>query len=242
MSLPLPASTAPPPDPNVSVPIPSAPIPAGSLPLAAGPSSSAVGVTTNEQLTAAVLDLGKMMAGVHAFLLGPQPGVAPPPRGRSCRRRPTRSSGCLRPPRAPSTPTGCRRIAPRTPPRQHRRFPPAALPSRTSSFPPRRPRSHRGSPTSHRRCTPPRRRVRRSIRPLTSHRASAMGAFRRRVRSMEALTAQSSTAPLAGPRRLQPQRSAGLPRLPLLRRSARRFSSLEPTRSTSRRTTARLTR
>jgi hypothetical protein len=79
MSLPLPASTAPPPDPNVSVPIPSAPIPAGSLPLAAGPSSSAVGVTTNEQLTAAVLDLGKMMAGVHAFLLGPQPGVAPPP-------------------------------------------------------------------------------------------------------------------------------------------------------------------
>ncbi|KAF0924558.1 hypothetical protein E2562_010197 [Oryza meyeriana var. granulata] len=32
---------------------------------------------TNEQLTAAVLDLGRMMAGVHAFLLGPQPGVAP---------------------------------------------------------------------------------------------------------------------------------------------------------------------
>ncbi|KAF0909792.1 hypothetical protein E2562_000113 [Oryza meyeriana var. granulata] len=82
MSLPLPASTAPPPDPNVSVPIPSAPIPqtslpAGSLPLAAGASSSAVGVMTNEQLTAAVLDLGRMMAGVHAFLLGPQPGVAP---------------------------------------------------------------------------------------------------------------------------------------------------------------------
>ncbi|KAF0912809.1 hypothetical protein E2562_019025 [Oryza meyeriana var. granulata] len=82
MSLPLPASTAPPPDPNMSVPIPSAPIPqtslpAGSLPLAAGASSSAVGVMTNEQLTVAVLDLGRMMAGVHAFLLGPQPGVAP---------------------------------------------------------------------------------------------------------------------------------------------------------------------
>ena len=94
MSLPLPASTAPPPDPNVSVPIPSAPMPpsslpagslaltatsppAGSLPLAARASSSAVGVMTNEQLTVAVVDLGRMMAGVHAFLLGPQPGVAP---------------------------------------------------------------------------------------------------------------------------------------------------------------------
>jgi len=32
---------------------------------------------TNEQLTAAVVELGRMMAGVHAFLLGPQPGVAP---------------------------------------------------------------------------------------------------------------------------------------------------------------------
>jgi hypothetical protein len=65
------------------VPIPSAPIPqtylpAGSLPLAAGASSSAAGVMTNEQLTTAVLDPGRMMAGVHAFLLGPQPGVAPP--------------------------------------------------------------------------------------------------------------------------------------------------------------------
>ena len=82
MSLPLPASTAPPPDPNVSVPLPSAPIPqssmaAGSLPLAAGASSPAVGVMTNEQLTAAVVELGRLMAGVHAFLLGPQPGVAP---------------------------------------------------------------------------------------------------------------------------------------------------------------------
>jgi len=32
---------------------------------------------TNEQLTAAVLDLGKMVAGIHGFLLGPQPN--PPP-------------------------------------------------------------------------------------------------------------------------------------------------------------------
>jgi hypothetical protein len=83
MLLPLPAATTSRPDSNVSVPIPSAPIPqtylpAGSLPLAAGASSSAAGVMTNEQLTAAVLDLGRMMAGVHAFLLGPQPGVAPP--------------------------------------------------------------------------------------------------------------------------------------------------------------------
>ena len=88
MSLPLPAATTSPPNSNVSVPnvllsIPSTPIPqtdlpAGSLPLAAGASSSAAGVMTNEQLTMAVLDLDRMMAGVHAFLLGPQPGVAPP--------------------------------------------------------------------------------------------------------------------------------------------------------------------
>ena len=76
MSLPLPAATTSPPDSNVSVPIPSAPIPqtylpAGSLPLATWASSSAAGVMTNEQLTTAVLDLGRMMAGVRAFLLGP---------------------------------------------------------------------------------------------------------------------------------------------------------------------------
>ena len=41
------------------------------------PSSSAVGVMTNEQLTAAVLDLGKMVAGIHGFLLGPQPNPSP---------------------------------------------------------------------------------------------------------------------------------------------------------------------
>ena len=45
--------------------------------MTAGASSSAVGVMTNEQLTAAVLDLGKMVAGIHGFLLGPQPN--PPP-------------------------------------------------------------------------------------------------------------------------------------------------------------------
>jgi hypothetical protein len=32
---------------------------------------------TNEQLTAAILDLGKRMADVHALLLRPQQGVAP---------------------------------------------------------------------------------------------------------------------------------------------------------------------
>ena len=42
------------------------------------PSSSAVGVMTNEQLTAAVLDLGKMVAVIHGFLLGPQPNPPPP--------------------------------------------------------------------------------------------------------------------------------------------------------------------
>ena len=43
------------------------------LQMATGASSSAVGVMTNEQLTAAVLDLGKMVAEIHGFLLGPQP-------------------------------------------------------------------------------------------------------------------------------------------------------------------------
>jgi len=47
------------------------------LQMAAGASSSAVGVMTNEQLTAAVLDLGKMVAGIHGFLLGPQPNPLP---------------------------------------------------------------------------------------------------------------------------------------------------------------------
>jgi hypothetical protein len=50
----------------------------GSLSLNTGASSSAAGVMTNEQLTAAVLDLSKMMANIHAFLLGPQPGATPP--------------------------------------------------------------------------------------------------------------------------------------------------------------------
>ena len=36
--------------------------------MAAGASSSAVGVMTNKQLTAVVLDLGKMVAGIHGFL------------------------------------------------------------------------------------------------------------------------------------------------------------------------------
>jgi len=35
---------------------------------------------SNAELTAAVLDLGKMVAGIHAFLLGPQgPQPIPPP-------------------------------------------------------------------------------------------------------------------------------------------------------------------
>jgi hypothetical protein len=184
-------------------------------------------VMTNEQLTVAVLDLGRMMAGVHAFLLGPQPGVAPtppqpqlPPAPNPQQQLPSPTSGAVYPYGKP----------------------PAASPSRRSSSPTRRPRFHRGSPTSHRRSTPPRRHARWSIRPLTSQRALAMGAFRRRVRSMAALMAQSSTAPPSGPRRLQLQRLAGRPRLPLPRCSARRLSSLGPTRSTSRRTMARSTR
>jgi hypothetical protein len=47
------------------------------LQMAVGASSSAVGVMTNEQLTTAVLDLGKMVAGIHGFLLGPL--LNPPP-------------------------------------------------------------------------------------------------------------------------------------------------------------------
>ncbi|XP_066324005.1 uncharacterized protein [Miscanthus floridulus] len=237
MSLPLPASTAPPPDPNVSVPIPSAPmppsslatgslslaatsLPAGSLPLAARASSSAVGVMTNEQLTAAVVDLGRMMAGVHAFLLGPQPGVAP-----------THPQSQLPPAPKPQQPPGPQQLlspasgavytygmpqdstAHNTAPASA--APHDSFPSRRSSFPTRRPRFRRGSPISRRRSTPPRQGDRRSIRPLPSHWASALGAFRRREHSMAALTAQSSTAPPSGPRRLQLHRSAGRPRLPL---------------------------
>lgn len=51
-------------------------IPAASLPMAPGGSSSIPGVMTNAELTAAVMDLGMMVAGIHSFLLGPQP---PPP-------------------------------------------------------------------------------------------------------------------------------------------------------------------
>ncbi|KAF0924859.1 hypothetical protein E2562_014944 [Oryza meyeriana var. granulata] len=59
---------------------------------------------TNEQLTVAVLDLGRMMAGVHAFLLGPQPGVAPthpqpqlPPAPDPQQRLPSPTSGAVYP-------------------------------------------------------------------------------------------------------------------------------------------------
>ena len=48
--------------------------------MATGASPSAMGVMSNAELTAAVLDLGKMVAGIHAFLLGPQgPQPNPPP-------------------------------------------------------------------------------------------------------------------------------------------------------------------
>jgi hypothetical protein len=46
-------------------------VPQLPLPMTTGASSSAVGVMTNEQLTAAVLDLGRMVAGIHGFQLGP---------------------------------------------------------------------------------------------------------------------------------------------------------------------------
>lgn len=75
--------------PNPSVPLadPPASLPAGtlllvlgvSLPLASGALSFAVGVMTNEQLTAAVLDLNKMVAGIRMFLLGLQPPPPTPP-------------------------------------------------------------------------------------------------------------------------------------------------------------------
>ena len=44
-------------------------VPETSLPLAAGASPYAMGVMSNAELTAAVLDLGKMVAGIHAFFL-----------------------------------------------------------------------------------------------------------------------------------------------------------------------------
>ncbi|CAD6272406.1 unnamed protein product [Miscanthus lutarioriparius] len=48
--------------------------------MATGASPSAIGVMSNAELTAAVLDLGKMVVGIHAFLLGPQgPQPIPPP-------------------------------------------------------------------------------------------------------------------------------------------------------------------
>ena len=79
MSIPLPSSTVPPLSgteaPATTAPltaIPTSPLlPQPSLPPAAGASPSSGGVMTNEQLTAAVLDLGRMVAGIHAFLLGP---------------------------------------------------------------------------------------------------------------------------------------------------------------------------
>ena len=95
MSTSLPTSTTPPsathavaqlPDPRTSQPV----LPAGtlslvpetSLSMATGASPSAIGVMSNAELTAAVLDLGKMVVGIHAFLLGPQgpqPNPPPPP-------------------------------------------------------------------------------------------------------------------------------------------------------------------
>ena len=93
MSTSLPTSTTLPPathavaqlpDPRTSQPV----LPAGtlslvpetSLSMATGASPSAIGVMSNAELTAAVLDLGKMVAGIHAFLLGPQgPQPIPPP-------------------------------------------------------------------------------------------------------------------------------------------------------------------
>ena len=85
MTIPLPSTTVPPLSavdlPGTTTPLSavstSAKVPQSSLQMAAGASSSAVGIMTNEQLTAAVLDLGKMVAGIHGFLLGPQPN--PPP-------------------------------------------------------------------------------------------------------------------------------------------------------------------
>ncbi|CAD6219682.1 unnamed protein product [Miscanthus lutarioriparius] len=72
------------PDPRTSQPV----LPAGtlslvpetSLSMATGASPSAIGVMSNAELMAAVLDLGKMVAEIHAFLLGPQgPQPIPPP-------------------------------------------------------------------------------------------------------------------------------------------------------------------
>jgi len=76
MSTSLPTSTTPPPATNASalvLPAGTLPlVPETSLPMVAGASPSAMGVMSNAELTAAVLDLGKMVAGIHAFLLGPQ--------------------------------------------------------------------------------------------------------------------------------------------------------------------------
>ena len=82
MSTSLPTSTTPPPathavaqlpDPRTSQPV----LPAGTLSLV--PETSLSMAMSNAELTAAVLDLGKMVAGIHAFLLGPQPIPPPPP-------------------------------------------------------------------------------------------------------------------------------------------------------------------
>ncbi|XP_066310948.1 lysine-rich arabinogalactan protein 19-like [Miscanthus floridulus] len=86
MSIPLPSTTVPPlsaaDPPGTTTPLSavstSARVPQSSLQMVAGASSSAVGIMTNEQLTAAVLDLGKMVAGIHGFLLGSQPNPPPP--------------------------------------------------------------------------------------------------------------------------------------------------------------------
>ena len=84
MSTSLPTSTPPSatnafaqlPDPRTSQPVLLAGtlslVPETSLSMATGASPSAMGVMSNAELTAAVLDLGKMVVGIHAFLLGPQ--------------------------------------------------------------------------------------------------------------------------------------------------------------------------
>jgi len=55
---------------------------------------------SNAELTAAVLDLGKMVVGIHAFLLGPQgpqPNPPPPPTQQQLPPPPPQSSAALYP-------------------------------------------------------------------------------------------------------------------------------------------------
>ena len=76
--------------------------------MAAGASPSVMGVMSNAELTAAVLDLGKMVAEIHAFLLGPQgpqPNPTPPPTPQQLPPPPPQSSAAPYPYGMPSDDT-----------------------------------------------------------------------------------------------------------------------------------------